>query len=139
MNLNIFIAILTGLINALLSLIVPCLFKNSNNTYINEFKTVYQNNKQMIIVSSIIVMITVYIALITSPNITEYISQLTNMEFSSTSNSEHKSMKPNNINYILKMQPSTDTPYNYSNNIDPAIYQLMEEIDTGTSNTHYKH
>jgi hypothetical protein len=130
MNLNIFIAILTGLINALLSLIVPCLFKNSNNTYINEFKTVYQNNKQMIIVSSIIVMITVYIALITSPNITDYISQLTNMEFSNTSNSEHKLMKSDNINYILKMQPSTDTSYNYSNNIDPAIYQLMEEIES---------
>ena len=36
------------------------------------------------------------------------------------------------------MQPSTDNQYNYSKNIDPAIYQLMEEIDSGTSNIYYK-
>uniref|UniRef100_A0A6C0H8K0 Uncharacterized protein n=1 Tax=viral metagenome TaxID=1070528 RepID=A0A6C0H8K0_9ZZZZ len=136
MNLNIFIAILTGLINALLSLIIPCLFKNSKNTFINEFKIVYQNNKQMIIVSSIIVMITVYIALITSPDITEYISQLTGMEF--TSSSEYKPMGPDNINFILKVQPSTNETYNMSRSFDPVLYQLMEEIDTGTSNNYRK-
>ena len=135
MNLNIFIAILTGLINALLSLIIPCLFKNSKNTFINEFKTVYKNNKQMIIVSSIIVMITVYIALITSPDITEYISHLTGMEF--TSSSEYKPMGSDNINFILKVQPRSHENYNHSRHFDPTIYQLMEEIDTGTSNNYH--
>ena len=74
MNINIFIAILGGLINMIFSLIVPYLLKNTNQPLLSQINTIYTTNKQLIITSSLIVSLTIYIALSVGPNIDEIIS-----------------------------------------------------------------
>jgi hypothetical protein len=74
MNINIFIAILGGLINMILSLIIPYLLKNTNTPLLTQINTIYTTNKQLIITSSLIVALTIYIALSVGPNMDEILS-----------------------------------------------------------------
>lgn len=71
---NIFIAILGGLINMILSLIIPTLLKNTNLPLLTKINTIYTTNKQLIITSSLILALTIYIALSVGPNIDDIIS-----------------------------------------------------------------
>ena len=63
MDINIFIAILGGLINMLLSIILPVLLKKNNKDFLTNIKKNYINNKTIIITSSLIVTLTIYLTL----------------------------------------------------------------------------
>ena len=60
---HIIIAIVAGLVNLVLSLIVPCILKQSDEPILQDIKNIYKQNKKTIVVSSIIIVITVYLAL----------------------------------------------------------------------------
>ena len=63
------IALLAALFNMILSSILPCLLKNADLPFTENIKRVFSNNKELILTSSIIVGILVYLALITEPKI----------------------------------------------------------------------
>ena len=71
---NIVIAIIGGLINMILSLLIPSLLKNTTIPLFTKINTIYNTNKQLIITSSIIVAITIYIALTVGPSVDNIIS-----------------------------------------------------------------
>lgn len=63
MNLNIFIALVGTLINMALAVTVPCLLKTTNQPFLQQVKQVYETDRQLILTSSLIVGITIYLAL----------------------------------------------------------------------------
>jgi hypothetical protein len=63
------IAIVGALINMILSLLIPCLFKNTQQPILVSIKKVYAAHKQSIIISTIIVFITIYLALKLTPEL----------------------------------------------------------------------
>ncbi len=65
----IMIAIVGALINLILALIIPCLLKNTQQHILVNIKKVYAVNKQVIITSTIIVFITIYLALKITPEL----------------------------------------------------------------------
>ena len=62
MHSHILVALVAGLVNMVLSLLIPCLLNKSEEPLLKNIKMVYKTNKQVIITSSIIVAITVYLA-----------------------------------------------------------------------------
>jgi len=85
MDTHVFIALVGGLVNMALSVIVPCLVKKSNQPFLNDVKKVFKLNRQVIITSSLIVALTIYIALKIAPNFYSTISQITGFSDSSSS------------------------------------------------------
>jgi hypothetical protein len=69
MDYHIFVAIIGALVNMLLSVTIPCLLKKSDQPFLNDMKKVFQTNREVIIASSLIVAITIYLALKVSPEI----------------------------------------------------------------------
>lgn len=65
----IIIAIVGALINMVLALIIPCLIKNTQQPILGNIRKVYATHKQVIITSSIIVFITIYLALKLTPQL----------------------------------------------------------------------
>lgn len=63
------IAIVGALINMLLALIIPCLIKDTKQPLLVNIKKVYATHKQVIITSSVIVFITIYLALKLTPQL----------------------------------------------------------------------
>jgi len=78
MDINIFIAILGGLINMILSLIIPFFLKDVKQQFLQEINLIYKTNRQLIITSSLIVALTIYITLSIGPNLDDMLSSLTN-------------------------------------------------------------
>ncbi len=80
MDTDIIIALVGGLISMLLSSIIPCLLKENDKPFVKEVKQVYETNKQLILASSLIIVITIYLALKVSPsvmpivNISDYVN-----------------------------------------------------------------
>jgi hypothetical protein len=60
---SIFIALIGAAVHIILSSTVPCLFKKINNPLGKEIKTVFENNRKLIITSSVIVAIIIYLAI----------------------------------------------------------------------------
>jgi phosphotransferase system glucose/maltose/N-acetylglucosamine-specific IIC component len=69
MDSPILIAILGGIINMVLSSIVPCLVNKAEQPLLKDIKKVFDNNRQVILTSSFIVAITVYLALKLAPQV----------------------------------------------------------------------
>lgn len=69
MDSHILIAILGGIINMVLSSIVPCLVNKSEQPFFKDIKKVFDNNRQVILTSSLIVSLTVYLALKLAPQV----------------------------------------------------------------------
>lgn len=63
MDENLAIALLCGLVSMALSVVMPCVLKNSNDPMLTKVKKVFNTNREVILVSSIIVTITAYLAL----------------------------------------------------------------------------
>lgn len=64
-----FIALVGALVNMVLSVIVPCLLKKSDQSFLVDIKKVFQTNREVIFASSLIVAITIYLALTISPEL----------------------------------------------------------------------
>jgi hypothetical protein len=60
---NFVIALLCGVVSMFLSIIMPCVLKSSTNDLLVDARKVYEANRQVIVVSSVIVVITAYLAL----------------------------------------------------------------------------
>jgi len=91
----IIVAILAALLNMALSLLLPCLLKNSNIPFTDNIKKVFSNNKQLILTSSVIVGILVYLALIIEPQINSF-SNLAKINYDSNPNDNILIMKLGN-------------------------------------------
>jgi len=76
MDSSIIIALVGALINIMLSVIVPCVFKRSDNSMMNDMREVYKTNRQMIFSSSMIIGITIYLALEFTPQLKEAFGNL---------------------------------------------------------------
>ena len=63
------IALVGALINMVLTLIIPCFLKNTQQPILLNIKKVYAAHKQVIITSSVIVFITIYLALKITPEL----------------------------------------------------------------------
>jgi hypothetical protein len=67
LDVRLLIALLAAVVNYVFSLIIPPLLQNSNVPFAKEVSKNYTNNKDIMLVSSIIVVIFVYISLIIQP------------------------------------------------------------------------
>lgn len=65
-SLVLLISVIGGLLNMLLSATVPCLIKKSNIPLLVNIRTVFDSNRQVIITSSVLVSIIIFIALYVS-------------------------------------------------------------------------
>lgn len=63
------ISLVGAIINMVLTLLIPSLFKNNSEPLIQNIKTIYSTNSKLIIISSIMIFITIYLALIITPMI----------------------------------------------------------------------
>lgn len=85
MDSHIFIALVGGLVNMALSVTVPCLVKKTNQPFLNDVKKVFDTNRQVIITSSLIVALTIYLALKIAPDFYNSFNQLTGLETDASS------------------------------------------------------
>ena len=106
---NIFIAILGGFINMILTLIIPCLLKKTKEPLLTNINKFYTNNKQLIITSSIIVAITIYIALSLTPSVNNMLSSITENNESKCVSFVRLSNLSNHPNTIIKSYSINDS------------------------------
>jgi len=85
MDTHIFIALVGGLLNTGLSLTVPCLIKKTEQPFLTQVKKVFETNRQVILTSSLIVAITIYLTLKVASEIQPGFSDLTGIDFESSS------------------------------------------------------
>jgi hypothetical protein len=71
---NLVIALLCGVVSMILSVTMPCLLKKVNTPLLDNVKVVFENNKHLVIVSSLVVAITAYLALSLYPLVSDDIS-----------------------------------------------------------------
>jgi phosphotransferase system glucose/maltose/N-acetylglucosamine-specific IIC component len=71
---NLVIALLCGVVSMILSVTMPCLLKKVNTPLLDNVKVVFENNKHLVVVSSIIVAITAYLALSLYPLVSDDIT-----------------------------------------------------------------
>jgi hypothetical protein len=91
----IMIAIVGALINMILALIIPCLIKNTEQPLLVNIKKVYSTHKQVIITSSVIVFITIYLALKLTPELG--FSFKNEMSLNHRSNNLYSSLSDNSL------------------------------------------
>lgn len=71
----IFIAVIAGFVNLILSVLVPCAFKQTQGDLLSNVRKVYDNNREMLLTSSILVVVMVFIALKAAPIAREELPQ----------------------------------------------------------------
>lgn len=67
MQYAVLVAIVAALLNMFLSTVMPCVLDKAQMPFLTKARTVFTNNKQLILVSSFIVGVTVYLAVKVSP------------------------------------------------------------------------
>jgi phosphotransferase system glucose/maltose/N-acetylglucosamine-specific IIC component len=75
MDQNLAIALLCGVVSMLLSVTMPCLLKKTQLPLLDNVKLVFNNNRHVIIVSSLVVALTAYLALSLYPLVSEDINE----------------------------------------------------------------
>jgi len=71
MNDHIFIAIIAALINLLLSTLVPCALKQTEQPLLSEVNKMFNQHRDMLITSSVLTGVIVFIALQAAPTVKE--------------------------------------------------------------------
>jgi phosphotransferase system glucose/maltose/N-acetylglucosamine-specific IIC component len=84
MDAHIFIALIGALLNMALSVTVPCLINKTEQPFLTQVKKVFETNRQVILTSSLIVAITIFLALKVAPQIQPSFSDLTGINFESS-------------------------------------------------------
>lgn len=96
MHEHIFIAIIAGLVNLLLSVLVPCALKQSEQPLLLEVKKLFNQHRDMLITSSVITGVIVFLALQAEPMIkNELPESLSNLIKLGTSTSLNTGIKMN--------------------------------------------
>lgn len=90
MDSHIFIALIGALLNALLSVTVPCLVRKTESDlpFLMQVKRVFDTNRQVVMTSSLIVGITIYLALKVAPEVQPFFSDLTGLNIDSATSSD---------------------------------------------------
>jgi len=88
MDVHIFVALIGALLNMLLSVTVPCLIKKTEQPFLVQVKKVFETNRQVILTSSLIVAITIFLALKLSDELQPSFSDLTGLNIDSPSVTE---------------------------------------------------
>jgi hypothetical protein len=66
-NEYIFIAVIAGLVNLLLSVLVPCAVKKTDQPIVSQVRQMFNQNREMLLASSVLVAVIVFIALSVAP------------------------------------------------------------------------
>ena len=66
-NEYIFIAVIAGLVNLLLSVLVPCAVKKTDQPIVSQVRQMFNQNREMLLASSALVAVIVFIALSVAP------------------------------------------------------------------------
>lgn len=113
MDTHIFIALVGALLNTGLSLTVPCLIKKTEQPFLTQVKKVFETNRQVILTSSLIVAITIYLTLKIASEIQPSFSDLTGIDIESSSSPTEfisnsiiitsKNEFPNQLRYLTKL------------------------------------
>lgn len=88
MDPHIFIALVGALLNMVLSVTVPCLVKKTDQPFLNDVKKIFEVNRQVILTSSLIVALTIYLALKIAPELNPSMTELTGLNLDTSSGSE---------------------------------------------------
>ena len=89
MDVHIFVALVGALINMGLSVSVPALIKKSEQPFLVQVRKVFETNRQVILTSSLIVGVTIYLALKVAPELEDSVSNLTGLSFGSSLGSDN--------------------------------------------------
>jgi hypothetical protein len=76
MDPHILIAVVGALVYMGLSTSMPCMLNNQQQPFLKEVKSVFITNRQTIVISSLIVAITIYLALKITPSIVDTLDRL---------------------------------------------------------------
>lgn len=71
------IALSGALVNMILAVTIPCLLNKTDQPFLKDMERVFKLNREVIIASSIIVAITIYLALAVAPSVDDLLSELT--------------------------------------------------------------
>jgi hypothetical protein len=66
-NEHIFIAVIAGLVNLLLSVLVPCAIKKGEQPIVSQVRQMFNQNREMLLASSALTAVIVFIALSIAP------------------------------------------------------------------------
>ena len=76
MDSHIVIAVVGALVYMGLSTSMPCMLNEQKQPFLKEVKTVFDTNRQTIVISSLIVAVTIYLALKITPSIVDSLDRL---------------------------------------------------------------
>jgi hypothetical protein len=99
MDKHLFYALLGGAINVVLSSSIPCLINKKDKSFFGEMKQVYETNRKSILVSSLIIVITIYVVLKIGPSFKPLLERLSNED---NSNNEYEPSVNQNIIRLSK-------------------------------------
>lgn len=94
-----------------LSVSVPTLIKKTNQPFLTQVKTIFEKNRELILVSSLIVSITIYLALKISPSIEPIFSNLTGLQITPTNLNSPTQLTDSTINFS-SIRPRLDNVTN---------------------------
>lgn len=86
MDPHILVAVVGALVYMGLSTSMPCMLNNQQQPFLKEVKTVFITNRQTIVISSLIVAVTIYLALKITPSIVESLDRLSDDDSNGFSN-----------------------------------------------------
>jgi hypothetical protein len=90
MDAHIFIALVGALVNMALSVTVPCLVKKTEQPFLLQVKKVYDTNREVILTSSLIIAVTIYLTLKIAPNLQDSFSEIAGFNSSDISEFTHQ-------------------------------------------------
>jgi phosphotransferase system glucose/maltose/N-acetylglucosamine-specific IIC component len=105
MDAHIFIALVGALLNMGLSVTIPCLIKKTEQPFLTQVKKVFETNRQVILTSSLIVAITIYLALKVAPEIQSGFSGLTGIDIDSTVSPSEFNRPPAIVSSVNELPP----------------------------------
>lgn len=117
---DILIAVIAGLLNLLLSILIPPLINKTDIPFTNEIKNHYECNKNYILVSTILTSILVYISLKVTPYVQSSI--FGNLSKLNTTNTPPTNTSPTN-NFV---STNTSPTNNLSDTSLTPVYPLIK-------------
>lgn len=110
MDSHILIALVGALLNMFFSVTIPCLVNKSDKPFLNDVKKIFESNRQVILTSSLIVALTIYLALKITPGISSTFSDITGLGYDSSSSGEY-----GNLPIIISRNSPNQIPPQLSN------------------------
>ena len=103
MDNNMIIVLSAMIVNLVLSLVVPCLFKDFNQPFLQQIKQMFNINKQLILTSTVIVGIITYIALQMYPLLEDKLDSLFSSNYIMPEFMSRYKMDDNQFNFLASL------------------------------------